>query len=112
MNSNSDRSQRLLSLIPSLLQTEISKEILSYKEFIEFMTSERITFLKICYLPNSKKIILMTNSEAKEINEKDKCIIFYKNKPCSLRYNEIFSNCDTLNVFISFDSKITAALKI
>ena len=69
MSSNSDGSQRLLSLVSSLLQTEISKEILSYKEFIEFMTSERITFLKISYLPNSNKIILMTNSEAKEINE-------------------------------------------
>ena len=106
MSSNSDGSQRLLSLVSSLLQTEISKEILSYKEFIEFMTSERITFLKICYLPNSNKIILMTNSEAKEINEKDKCIIFYKNKPCSLRYDEIFTNCDIVFGQDSFSTRL------
>ena len=106
MSSNSDGSQRLLSLVSSLLQTELPKEILSYKEFIEFMTSERITFLKICYLPNSNKIILMTNSESKEINEKDKCIIFYKNKPCSLRYDEIFTNCDIVFGQDSFSTRL------
>ena len=104
--SNSEGSQRLLSLMSSLLQTEISKEILGYKEFIEFMTSERITFLKICYLPNSKKVILMTNSEAKEINEKDKCIIFYKNAPCSLKYDEIFTNCDIVFGQDSFSTRL------
>ena len=78
MSSNSDGSQRLLSLVSSLLQTEISKEILSYKEFIEFMTSERITFLKICYLPNSNKIILMTNYSPLKIKlENEETIEFY-----------------------------------
>ena len=78
MSANSEGSQKLLNLISSLLQANISKEILSYKEFIEFMTSERISFLKICYLPNSKKVILITNTEAKEINEKDKVSYFIK----------------------------------
>ena len=106
MSANLEGSQKLLSLMSSLLQTEISKEILSYKEFIEFMTSERISFLKICYLPNSKKIILITNSEAKEINEKDKCIIIYKNKPCSLKYDEIFDNCDIVFGQDSFSTRL------
>jgi len=106
MSANSEGSQKLLSLVSSLLQTNISKEILSYKEFIEFMTSERITFLKICYLPNSKKVILITNSEAKEINEKDKCIIFYKNRPCSLKYEEIFDNCDIVFGQDSFSTRL------
>jgi hypothetical protein len=106
MSTNSDGSQKLLSLMSSLLQTEIPKEVLSYKEFLEFMTSERITFLKICYLPNSKKIILMTNSESKEINEKDKCIIFYKNKKCSLKYEEIFTNCDIVFGQDSFSTRL------
>ena len=106
MSANSEGSQKLLNLISSLLQANISKEILSYKEFIEFMTSERISFLKICYLPNSKKVILITNTEAKEINEKDKCIIFYKNHPCSLKYEEIFNNCDIVFGQDSFSTRL------
>ncbi len=98
--------QRLLSLMSSLLQTRISDEVFSYKEFIEFMTSERITFLKICYLPNSNKVILITNSEAKEINEKDKCIIFYKNQPCPLKYDEFFTNCDIVFGQDSFSTRL------
>ena len=70
------------------------------------MTSERITFLKICYLPNSNKVILMTNSEAKEINEKDKCLIFYKNKPCPLKYDEFFTNCDMVFGQDSFSTRL------
>ena len=106
MSANSEGSQKLLNLISSLLQANISKEILQYKEFIEFMTSERISFLKICYLPISKKVILITNSEAKEINEKDKCIIFYKNHPCSLKYDEIFNNCDIVFGQDSFSNRL------
>ena len=97
---------RLLSLMSSLLQTRISDEVFSYKEFIEFMTSERISFLKICYLPNSNKVILMTNSEAKEINEKDKSIIFYKNRPCPLKYDEFFTNCDLVFAQDSFSTRL------
>ena len=106
MSTSSEGSQKLLSLMSSLLQTKISQEILGYKEFIEFMTSERITFLKICYLPNSKKVILITNSEPKEINEKDKCVIFYKNRPCSLKYEEIFDNCDIVFGQDSFSTRL------
>ena len=106
MSTNMEASQKLLSLISSLLQTNISQEILSYKEFTEFMTSERITFLKISYLPNSKKIILLTNSEPKEINEKDKSVIFYKNSPCSLKYSEFFTNCDIVFGQDSFSSRL------
>ena len=106
MSINMEASQKLLSLISSLLQTNISQEILSYKEFTEFMTSERITFLKISYLPNSKKIILLTNSEPKEINEKDKSVIFYKNSPCSLKYSEFFTNCDIVFGQDSFSSRL------
>ena len=97
---------RLLSLMSSLLQTKISDEVFSYKEFIEFMTSERISFLKICYLPNSNKVILITNSEAKEINEKDKSLIFYKNKPCPLKYDEFFTNCDIVLGQDSFSTRL------
>ena len=104
--SGLEARQRLLSLMSSLLQTKISDEVFSYKEFIEFMTSERITFLKICYLPNSNKVILMTNSEAKEINEKDKCLIFYKNKPCPLKYDEFFTNCDMVFGQDSFSTRL------
>ena len=106
MSTSSEGSQKLLSLMSSLLQTKISQEILGYKEFIEFMTSERITFLKICYLPNSKKVILITNSEPKEINEKAKCVIFYKNRPCSLKYEEIFDNCDIVFGQDSFSTRL------
>jgi hypothetical protein len=98
--------QRLLSLMSSLLQTKISDEVFSYKEFIEFMTSERISFLKICYLPISNKVILITNSEAKEINEKDKCIIFYKNQACPLKYDEFFTNCDIVFGQDSFSTRL------
>ena len=70
------------------------------------MTSERISFLKICYLPNSNKVILMTNSEAKEINEKDKSIIFYKNRPCPLKYDEFFTNCDLVFAQDSFSTRL------
>ena len=74
------------------------------------MTSERITFLKICYLPNSKKVILITNSEAKEINEKDKSIIFYKNSPCPLKHDEFFTNCDIVFGQDSFSTRLNNEL--
>ena len=106
MSTSLEARHHLLSLISSLLQTKISDEIFSYKEFIEFMTSERITFLKICYLPNSNKVILISNSEAKEINEKDKCIIFYKNSPCPLKYDEFFTNCDIVFGQDSFSTRL------
>ena len=70
------------------------------------MTSERISFLKICYLPNSNKVILMTNSEPKEINEKDKSIIFYKNRPCPLKYDEFLTNCDLVFAQDSFSTRL------
>ena len=70
------------------------------------MTSDRISFLKICYLPNSNKVILITNSEAKEINEKDKCIIFYKNQACPLKYDEFFTNCDIVFGQDSFSTRL------
>ena len=109
MSFNSDGSnakQRLVSLLSSLLQVNIQDEVFSYKEFIEFMSSERISFLKFSYLPNSNKIILMTNSEPKEINEKDKSVIFYKNHLCPIRYDEFFTSCDIVFGQDSFSNRL------
>ena len=99
--SEQSTKHTILSLINNLLHKEVGQEIFTYKEFQEFLTSERIPYLKITYLPESDKLIQITSSENKLINEHDLTLSFYKIKKTSLNFEDFFSN---VNVTFSQDS--------
>ena len=75
-----DKQNELLQLIRSLLKINVNEEIFTFKEFQEFLTSDRISFLKISYLPGSNRILLLNNESVKTFTERDVSLTFYKNE--------------------------------
>ena len=109
MNEQSTKST-ILSLIRTLLHKDAGPEIFTYKEFQEFLTSERIPFLKISYLPSSDKLIEITSSENKIINEHDLTLSFYKIKKNSLTFEDFFSNVNVTFTQDSFSSLLNSEI--
>ena len=88
MDETGSIKDTLLTLIRSLLKVNIGDEIFRYKEFQEFIKSERIFYLKISYIPSTNQVLLITNSTPKEIKEKDLSLTFYKITRSSLSFEK------------------------
>ena len=84
--------EAILLLIKTLLKVNIGEEIFKYKEFQEFLKSERIFQLKISYIPSTNQILLITNETPKEITDKDLSITFYKITKTSIAFDTFFEN--------------------
>jgi hypothetical protein len=91
-----DQKSEILSILRSMLKVNLGEEIFTFKEFQEFLSSERITFLRISYLPTSNKIILLNNESSKNINEREVSVSFYKSnkyKP-EVNFETFFDDVD------------------
>jgi dynein heavy chain 2 len=110
-----EKKNDIVRLIKSFLKVNIDESIFTHKEFQEFLLGEKITFLKIAYLPNSNKLLLINNdSVGKEITEKEISVTFYKVKPGSLEIESFLDEVDfvcsrstpTKLIFNEIDSNI------
>lgn len=91
-----DKKSEILSILRSMLKVNLGEEIFTFKEFQEFLSSERITFLRISYLPTTNKIILINNESSKVINEREVSVCFYKSnkyKP-EVNFETFFDDVD------------------
>ena len=104
MDETGSIKDTLLTLIRSLLKVNIGDEIFRYKEFQEFIKSERIFYLKISYIPSTNQVLLITNSTPKEIKEKDLSLTFYKITRSSLSFENFFENINITFTQNSFSS--------
>ena len=96
--------EAILLLIKTLLKVNIGEEIFKYKEFQEFLKSERIFYLKISYIPSTNQILLITNETPKEITDKDLSITFYKITKTSIAFDTFFENINITFTQNSFSS--------
>ena len=101
--------ETILSLIQTLLKVNIGPEIFTYKEFQEFINSDRIPYLKISYLPSSNKLILITSSANKQINEHDLTLTFYKINN-NLSFSNFFSNTNITFTQDSFSNLLNSEI--
>ena len=108
MEENSTK-ETILSLIQNLLKVNIGSEIFTYKEFQEFLNSDRIPYLKISYLPSSNQLILITSSTNKQINEHDLTLTFYKINN-NLSFNNFFSNTNITFTQDSFSNLLNSEI--
>lgn len=93
-DENVSKKQEIINLIKSLLKVNCGEEILSFKEFQDFLNSERITFLKISYLPNSNKLLLINNENNPQVNEREISVKFYKTMPKEIQIDTFFDDVD------------------
>jgi len=96
LNSSQNSKSELISIIRSLLKVNVGEEMISYKEFQEFILSERINFLKISFLPNSNKVVLTNNDNMKPINEKEICLTFHKTRNKSIQIETFLDDVDII----------------
>jgi hypothetical protein len=97
LNTQINPKTEIITVIRTLLRVKIGEEMLKYKEFQEFILSDRINFLKVSYLPESNKIILSNNTNLKQIEEKEIYLTFHKLKNTQITLENFLDEVDIIS---------------